>query len=229
MKKSKHFAAALLGTIFEYYDFALYGFLAVPFSKLFFPSQDPTLSLLEAYGILAASSLSKPLGALIFSHLGDKYGRLKALSYNLIGVGVPTFIIACLPGYDVLGILAPLFLLICRIIQGIFLGGEFDGVALYVFEHLSSNRRCFANSILFLSTSLGGLSASLAVTLTTADIMPPWAWRIPFIFGGIFSLLIVYLRSNLKETPLFLETKALSPTSDFHRDEKITRPSEKNN
>ncbi len=210
----RRFFPILLGTIFEYYDVALYGFLAIPFSKLFFGALDPSVSLLETYGILALASLAKPLGALFFSHLGDKYGRKTALSYNLIGVGIPTLLIAVLPGYDVLGFWAPFCLLIFRTFQNFFLGGEFDGASLYIFEHTSPKRKCFTSSLLFLCFSLGTFLASSVVTFTLQEGMPSWSWRFAFLGGGILSLIIVYLRSFLQETPLFLNLqKESSPLS----------------
>ena len=187
----RRFFPILLGTIFEYYDVALYGFLAIPFSKLFFGALDPSVSLLETYGILALASLAKPLGALFFSHLGDKYGRKTALSYNLIGVGIPTLLIAVLPGYDVLGFWAPFCLLIFRTFQNFFLGGEFDGASLYIFEHTSPKRKCFTSSLLFLCFSLGTFLASSVVTFTLQEGMPSWSWRFAFLGGGILSLIIV--------------------------------------
>lgn len=199
----RRFVPILLGTVFEYYDVALYGFLAIPFSKIFFPTQDPSISLLETYGILMVASLAKPFGALFFSHLGDKYGRKIALSYNLIGVGIPTLLIAILPGYDLFGFWAPFCLLIFRTSQNFFLGGEFDGASLYIFEHTSPKRKCFTSSILFLCFSLGTFLASSVVTFTVQDSMPSWAWRLAFLGGGILSFIIVYLRSFLQETPIF--------------------------
>lgn len=203
----RHFVPVLLGTIFEYYDVALFGFLAIPFSKTFFNATDPTVALLEAYAIFAISSCAKPLGALFFSHIGDKYGRKVALSHNLIGVGIPTLLIAGLPGYETLGILAPIFLLFFRFSQNFFLGGEFDGVSLYVFEHGSKKYPCFLSSILFLCVSLGTFLASSVVTLTALDFLQPWGWRLAFLGGSLLSFAIVYLRSSLKETPVFLEKK----------------------
>lgn len=215
------FVPILLGTIFEYYDIALYGFLAIPFSRIFFCDQDPAVSLLETYGILALASLAKPLGALFFSHLGDKHGRKAALSYNLIGVGIPTFLIAILPGYDILGFWAPLFLLVLRTSQNFFLGGEFDGAALYIFEHSSRKHRCFTSSLLFLCFSLGTFLASSVVTFTLQDYMPSWSWRVAFLGGGILSFIIVYLRFFLQETPFFLDLKKDSfsplPWSSFFK------------
>lgn len=206
----KRFIPIFLGTIFEYYDIALYGFLVVPFSQLFFPTHSASISLLETYGIFALSSLAKPIGALFFSHLGDKYGRRKALSYNLVGVGIPTILIAFLPGYDILGFWAPFLLLLCRACQNFFLGGEFDGAALYIFEHTPQKHKCFMSSLLFLCFSLGTSLASFMITLTAFEGMPSWSWRLTFVGGGILSFSVVYLRSFLQETPLFLENQKAS-------------------
>jgi len=191
------FFSAILGTVLEYYDYALYGFYASILASAFFPNTDPTIALLQTYGVFVVGSFAKPLGALIFGTIGDRYGRAIALKISMIGMAVPTLCIGLLPEYSVVGWWAPLMLLICRMIQGIFVSGESDGVRVYIHEWIGEERPCLANSLSGVACCVGIYLASWATTLTMN-------WRIPFIVGGLLGAVIVGLRRSLIETPEYV-------------------------
>jgi len=131
-KQGKNFAAAFIGTALEFYDFALFGLLAPVFSTLFFPKEDPIAALIASYGIFAAGFLIRPpLGGIVFGYVGDTFGRKKAMVISIIAMMVPTSLIGFLPTYDHIGLLAPIVLTLCRLLQGLCAGGEFSGAAIF--------------------------------------------------------------------------------------------------
>jgi MHS family proline/betaine transporter-like MFS transporter len=197
--------SAIIGNGLEFYDFALFGAFSVAFSNLFFTG-DKITSLISTLSIFAVAFFVRPLGSIFFGYLGDKYGRKKALSYSIIFMGVFTFLIGCLPVYHNVGYLAPLLLFLCRLGQGFCLGGENNGSAIFLLEHLKQ-RKGFAGALILTGGAIGTILATLFSGLTSLPFMPDWAWRIPFLFGIFIGLLGTYIRRSIDETPEFLLTE----------------------
>lgn len=204
--KFKAFFFAVLGTIVEYYDYALYGFSAIYISNTFFPNHDPTTSLIQTFSVFALGSLVKPLGSLLFGWIGDIHGRKHALKWSMLGIVVPTLIIAFAPDYNTIGWYAPLILVICRLIQGFFVSGEYDGVRVFVFETIGRNRPYLANSLVGLSAYVGIFLASFLTALYSTH-----NWRLPFLLGGIAGIIIMMLRRYLIESEEYLQNHESSP------------------
>jgi MFS family permease len=204
-KSKKPIIGAFLGTIVEYYDYSLYGFSAGILAAKFFPLEDKITSLMYVFAIYAISYLSKPLGAIIFSNIGDLYGRKNALQITIIGIALPTLTIGLLPGYEDIGVLSTYVLVICRFMQGFFAAGEYDGAAIYIIEHLSSKYHYTASAITRTTGVVGLLLGIASTNFFNSSIFPDWAWRIPFLLSLPLALITVYCRSYLKETPEFKE------------------------
>jgi MHS family proline/betaine transporter-like MFS transporter len=202
MKKTKIITASILGTALEFYDFTLYGIFTPILANMFFPSDDPVFSKMLAFAAFAASFLMRPFGAAIFGHIGDKWGRKKALSLSILMMGIPTFVVGVLPGYETLGIMAPLLIVACRLLQGISAGGEYNGAAIFALEHIR-NRPGLVGSLIATSGGLGGIFAMTMGYFSSLPGSPDYAWRLPFILGGVVSLIGIYLRYYIGETPLF--------------------------
>jgi len=211
------FLPAILGTILEYYDYALYGFCSAKLAVHFFREDDPTVALLKFFGVFIAGSCAKPLGALIFGYIGDQFGRSPALKMSLFGIIVPTLVVGLLPGYDDIGWLAPLLLLLCRITQGMLVSGEYEGVRIFMFEFLGKENPHFVNSLSNFASYLGIYFASVAVMLTTSQDLPDWIWRLPFIVGGVLGIFIVWVRRHyLQETPEYVRYRARNPKREIN-------------
>ncbi len=202
-KEKKKIVGAFLGTIVEYYDYSLYGFSAGIIALKFFPELEKIQSLMYVFGIYAISYLSKPLGSLIFSFIGDFYGRLISLRITIIGIAIPTFTIGILPDFNSIGITAAYILIICRFMQGFFLGGEYDGAAIYVIEHLGKKNHYTASAITRASGVIGLLLGIAVTNLFNSSLFPNWAWRMPFILSLPLAFLTIYCRKFLTETPDF--------------------------
>jgi MHS family proline/betaine transporter-like MFS transporter len=204
---TKAILASTIGTTLEFYDFALFGFLAPIFSIYFFPSQNPFFSTLYGYTAFLIGYLFKPVGAVLWGQIGDKRGRRVALCSSLYFMGFSTLLIGILPTYARIGILAPLLLLLARIIQGLSQGGELAGGLLFALEHTPAKHKGFAGGIFNGICTSGILLGSLAGYLCTLSRAPIWAWRIPFLLGFCVVLLGVYIRHNTTETPIFESIK----------------------
>jgi MFS family permease len=199
---------AFLGTLVEYYDYSLYGFSAAIIAVKFFPTSDHLTSLTNVFAVYAVAYLSKPLGSLIFGRIGDIYGRKRALSITIVGIALPTMIIGILPEYSAIGTLSTLVLVLCRFMQSIFIAGEYDGAAIYVIEHLGDKYR-FTASAITRSTGVLGLLVGIGTTnFFSAHIFPEWGWRIPFLLSLPLSLITLYYRQKLQETPSFKEIQS---------------------
>lgn len=191
----RSFFIAAFGTFVEYYDYALYGFAAPYLAAHFFPHLDKTTGLLSIFSIFAAGSFAKPLGAFFFGWLGDKYGRRLSLRFTMLGIIVPTSVIALLPGYDQIGVIAPVLLLFCRFLQGFFISGESDGVRLFVFESIDKRLQCFGNALIGTTAYVGIFVASLSMSMVS-----PAFWRAPFWLGAFLGGGVIWLRHRIPES-----------------------------
>lgn len=211
MSKNKNkITGAFLGTIVEYYDYSLYGFSAGILAAKFFPESDIMTSLMYVFAIYSVAYIMKPLGSLFFSKIGDVYGRKISLSITMLGIAIPTIMIGLLPDYNAIGSTSTIILVICRLLQGFFIAGEYDGAAIYVIEHLGKKYHYTASAITR-ATGVVGLLIGIAITnLFNSSIFPEWGWRVPFLLSLPLALITLYYRQYLEETPDFqenLETK----------------------
>lgn len=199
--------AGAIGNVLEWYDFALYGYFAPVFASLFFPSDRPSASLISAFGVFAVGFLARPLGALLFGHLGDTLGRRAALAWSVLLMAVPTCLMGLLPTYEAIGAAAPLALTLCRFLQGLSVGGEFTGSATFLVEHATATQRGYVGSWAGFSAQVGALLGSgvgaLLATSLTAEALHHWGWRIPFIMGGFIAVAGWYVRTRAPESPDF--------------------------
>ena len=197
-------AAAVVGNALEWYDIAIYSFFAVYIARVFFPTQDPALSLTLALGAFAVSFLIRPLGAFVLGSYADRAGRKPALTLSLGLMVVGTFLIFIMPSYAAIGVLAPIGILVARLIQGFAAGGEFGSATAMMVEHLPG-RRGFAASWQFTSQAMSSLLAASIGTLLTTTLSPEqiesWAFRIPFLFGLLVGPAGIYIRRHVPETP----------------------------
>lgn len=202
----------IIGNILEWYDFSLYGYFAPVIAKLFFPTTDKFLSLLATFGVFAIGFLMRPLGAVIFGYFGDRTGRKKTLATAVMLMAIPTTIIGLLPTYAHIGISAGILLLICRLLQGLAVGGEFTGSIVYITEHAPNRHRGMYGSWTMFSAFTGLLIGSgvgaIMSTLLPAEALSSWGWRIPFLMGLLLGVVGLYLRLRMPETPNFLAMKA---------------------
>lgn len=207
-KSFKTILAAVSGTLLQWYDFSLFGYLAVLIGTTFFPTKNHLASVLLSLTTFAIGFVLAPIGALIFSFIGDRYGRKKALTYSILLMAIPTFITAFIPSYHHIGILAPIILTICRMMQGLVASSEFAGSAIFLVEHAPHNRQTLMGSLTSSAYSIGFIIGALIVAFFTSSIMPAWAWRIAFLLSAIGALLVLYIRNKIAETPPFLAIKA---------------------
>jgi len=210
-------AASAAGTAFEWYDFFIFGSLASTIQKVFFAGLDPTAGLVAALGLFAAGFAFRPLGALIFGVIGDRIGRKGAFLTTVSLMGASTFLIGLLPTYATAGIISPILLILLRILQGIALGGEYGGAAIYVAEHAQNAKRGATTGWIQITASLG-LIAGLFVILGTRTSVGEtafiaWGWRIPFLVSVILLIISVWLRFKLSESPAFAKLKEEGQTS----------------
>src|SRR5688572_4232223 len=203
--------ASAAGTAFEWYDFFIFGALATTISKVFFAGLEPTAALIAALGLFAAGFAFRPLGAIIFGVIGDRLGRKGAFLATVSIMGGATFAIGFLPTYETAGILSPILLIFLRILQGIALGGEYGGAAIYVAEHAPNDRRGAATGWVQSSASFGLLAALLVILATRTALgeaaFLAWAWRIPFLASLLLLIVSVWLRFKLSESPAFAKLK----------------------
>lgn len=209
----KTLSLAALGGALEFYDFIIFVFFAVVIGELFFPADIPEwLRQFQTFGIFAAGYLARPLGGIIMAHFGDLIGRKRMFTLSILLMALPTLMIGLLPTYAVLGIGAPLALLGLRILQGAAIGGEVPGAWVFVAEHVPARRVGLACGTLTAGLTAGILLGSLIATAVNKNLTPAevseWGWRIPFLLGGIFGIVAMYLRRWLHETPVFAEMQA---------------------
>ncbi|WP_434602404.1 MFS transporter [Pseudomonas sp. Z4-7] len=206
----KTLSLSALGGALEFYDFIIFVFFATVVGKLFFPAEMPEwLRLMQTFGIFAAGYLARPLGGIIMAHFGDLLGRKKMFTLSIFMMAVPTLIMGLLPTYAQIGMWAPILLLLMRVIQGAAIGGEVPGAWVFVSEHVPARHIGYACGTLTCGLTAGILLGSLVATAINSIYTPvevaDYAWRIPFLLGGVFGLFSVYLRRWLHETPVFAE------------------------
>jgi len=212
-------ALAALGGALEFYDFIIFVFFAVVIGKLFFPADMPDwLRQLQTFGIFAAGYLARPLGGIVMAHFGDLLGRKRMFTLSIFLMSVPTLAIGLLPTYASIGIWAPILLLLLRVMQGAAIGGEVPGAWVFVSEHVPARHVGFACGTLTAGLTGGILLGSLVATAVNhayspADLLSQ-GWRVPFIIGGIFGFVSVWLRQWLQETPVFKEMQARQALAD---------------
>ncbi|MDE2248764.1 MAG: MFS transporter [Pseudomonadota bacterium] len=201
-------ALSALGGALEFYDFVVFVFFAIPLSHLFFPPATPAwLAQLQVYGIFAAGYLARPLGGIVMAHYGDTLGRKRMFMLSVFLMALPTLAIGLLPVYARVGMLAPLLLLLLRVMQGIAVGGEVPGAWVFVAEHVPPRRIGFACASLTSGLTVGILIGSLVAAAINRGMTPAqvldYGWRLPFLVGGVFGFVAVWLRRWLGETPVF--------------------------
>ncbi len=197
----RNFFAGIIGNVFEHYDNALFGLLAPFIAPLFFPNSSPLSALILTYGLFTLGIVSKPIGALVFGYIGDRFGRKRALYLTLMGMAIITCMMGCLPTYETVGILAPILLALCRFLQSFFSAGETTGGAIFVLEQAEEGSRSFLSSLYDSSSILGIFLASGVVTFFSfqKDVFEAF-WRIPFFMGSLCGVCGIGLRLFTKET-----------------------------
>lgn len=194
----KYIFGCAVGNILEWYDFILYGFFASTLSKLFFPAQDHFIALLLTFTVFASGCLIRPLSGVVFGYIGDKFGRKKALVYSIALITIATTCMGALPTYATVGVLAPLLLVVCRLLQGVAVSGEEIGAAIMLAENASPKQQNFVGSIILSSVYLGlflGAATALVMHLfTSPEFMMTWGWRIPFLSTSALGLLALKIR-----------------------------------
>ncbi|MDH4058241.1 MAG: MFS transporter, partial [Cyclobacteriaceae bacterium] len=204
--------ASSVGTLIEWYDFYIFGSLAVILSEQFFPKTHPTAAFLSTLATFAAGFVVRPFGALVFGRLGDLVGRKYTFLVTLSIMGVSTFAIGLVPGYASIGVAAPILVLVLRLVQGLALGGEYGGAATYVAEYSPAAKRGFYTSFIQTTATLG-LFVSIGVILAVRewvgiDAFNTWGWRIPFLLSAVLVAISIYIRLRMQESPLFSKIKS---------------------
>src|SRR5687768_15766980 len=220
-------SASAVGTMIEWYDFYIFGSLASIISPLFYPPGDDTLALIAYLSTFAVGFVVRPFGALFFGRIGDLVGRKYAFLVTLLIMGGATALIGILPTYASIGIAAPVILLLIRILQGLALGGEYGGAAVYVAEHVPDGRRGFYTSFIQITATLG-LFLSLAVILLVQNqkseaAFRQWGWRVPFLISIALVAVSLYIRLRMKESPIFSQIKSAGMTSSKPLVEAFTK------
>ena len=209
--------ASSVGTMIEWYDFYIFGSLATVISTKFFPQENPTAAFLSTLATFAAGFVVRPFGALFFGRLGDLIGRKYTFMVTLLLMGGATFLIGCIPSYETIGFMAPVLILLLRLLQGLALGGEYGGAATYVAEHSPNGQRGFMTAWIQ-TTATVGLFVSLLVIMGTraalsAEDFDAWGWRVPFWVSILMVLVSYLIRKNMDESPVFAKAKASGKTS----------------
>ena len=213
--------SSFLGNFIEWFDYASYSYLATVIAMVFFPAEDRAVAVMSTFGVFALSFLVRPVGAIFWGNMGDKKGRKWALSVSILLMSGATFLIGCLPGYAVIGVGAPLLLLLLRMVQSFSAAGEYAGAATFIAEYAPHNHRGFYCSMVPASTATGLLVGSLLATFmftvwgADSSFVVDWGWRIPFLLAGPLGLVAHYIRTKLEDSPTYQEMQAaISKTDD---------------
>lgn len=224
--------AACFGTFLEWYDFLTFATLATYFSVLFFPPENPTAALLLSLAAFGVGMVVRPLGSALFGTLADRYGRRPIFLVTISLMGVTTFLVGLLPTYAQIGMLAPLLLLLLRLLQGFAVGGEIGGVAVYLTEHAPPGRRGFYTSVLQLMGPLGILASTLQIVLLQSFLdaadFNAWGWRVPFLFSIVLLFISIKTRMSIEESPVFRELQeqgrvSKTPLRECFKDKQTLR------
>lgn len=208
----KAVTAATVGTVIEWYDYALYGAASgLIINKLFFPNLSPTTGVLAAFATFAVGYFARPVGGIVISHIGDKFGRKPALILTITLMGLATVLMGLLPTYETIGIMAPVLLVLMRLIQGFGAGAELAGAIVLVAEYAPANKRAFYTGLPNAATLVGIMLATLsflAISYLPEQTLLGWAWRVPFLLSGVLFFVALYIRKHLDETPEYVEAMA---------------------
>ncbi|MDB6093656.1 MAG: ral substrate transporter [Verrucomicrobia bacterium] len=219
--------ASSLGTVFEWYDFYIYGTLAAFFGKLFFPPGNETAGFLSSLALFGVGFSVRPFGALVFGRIGDLIGRKYTFLVTIVVMGLATALVGVLPTYATIGFWAPVLLVILRLAQGLALGGEYGGAATYVAEHAPDGKRGLFTSWIQLTATLGFFLSLAVIYVTrhamTAESFAAWGWRVPFLVSVLLLAISIYIRLKLEESPVFAEMKAQGRTSKAPLTESFAR------
>jgi len=205
--RRRQLMAASIGNVMEYYDFVVYAYLATTIAAKFFPNENAVVALLASFAAFGVGFLARPVGGAIIGRIGDTKGRKIALMITIFGMALGTVGIGLLPSFETIGILAPVLLVVMRLVQGLAAGGEWGGATAFIIESAPTGRRGLFGSIgqasIAASSLLGSVVVAIVASLFTADQMANWAWRIPFLLGGLLLPVGIYMRRNIEETPAF--------------------------
>lgn len=205
-------AASFIGNFVEWFDYAVYGYLAATIAAVFFPESDPQTGLLLTFALFAISFLVRPIGGFVWGHIGDRVGRRTALSLSILIMSGATFCIALIPSYATIGIAAPVLLLAFRVLQGFSASGEYAGASAFLVEYAPANRRGLYAAVVPASTAtgllLGSLLAGVMTSVLSAEALESWGWRLPFLLAAPMGLIGRYIRTKLEDTPVFRELAA---------------------
>ncbi len=205
--KAKTLIVGMLGTTMEWAEYVFYGYMAYQLSSTFFVEGNETVNLIKTFGVFAAGYLMRPLGAIVFGTIGDWYGRRTALCWSMLLMGFATACIGLLPGYEQVGIWAPISLLVLRLIQGLAVSGEYNGASIWIIEQ-HPDRPAFAGSMIPASAAFGMVIGGGASFLVSLSCMPEWAWRVPFLMGGLGCALAWWLRYRLNDKDSYTPSKS---------------------
>jgi MFS transporter, MHS family, proline/betaine transporter len=204
--------SSAVGNFLELFDFAIYGFLAIPLGANFFPSTDPLISLLSSFATFGVGFIMRPVGAVVIGIYGDRKGRKAALSLTIVMMAAATGVVGLLPSYASIGVAAPILLVLARMVQGFATGGEWGGAAAFLVEHSPTKRRGFVSSLQQIGNHLGGVVGSALVAALTFTLSQQaylsWGWRLPFILGLLVGPIGLYLRLKVADTPAFRQAVA---------------------
>lgn len=213
--------AAVIGNVLEWYDFAVYAYMATIIAGKFFPAQEEITSLLSAFAAFGVGFVVRPLGGIVIGRLGDVRGRKTALVLTIVLMAIGTVMIGCVPAYETIGVAAPVLILIARLLQGFSAGGEWGGATAFIVEWAPSEQRGLYGSLQQSSVAfgllLGSAIAAAVSTLFSPGAVDGWAWRIPFLLGGLLAPIGLYMRRNIEETPAFarLARQPTAPAGSF--------------
>jgi MFS transporter, MHS family, proline/betaine transporter len=201
----KSLLLAVSGTVLQWYDFALFGYFATIIANTYFPETSSFVGLLNTFVMFAVGYLLAPLGAVLFGYIGDYYGRKQALKMSILAMAIPTALMGLVPSYQMIGIAAPMMIMVLRVIQGFVASAEYTGSAIFLVEHAPPQKKALYGCLTSSAYSGGLILAGLSASFFTASFMPTWGWRLGFAFALLGGIIIYYLRTRLLETPEYQE------------------------